>query len=83
MSHEATIDRSKREGIIFLAIAAGGILTLISAVLALPIGIALSVTSAVLAVVTHGVKRKLLAAIASSGAVLCATIALSLLATRF
>lgn len=70
-------------GLIHAAIVLWGVISLGSAVLALPVGVALALVNGVLAVVTHGMKRKLFIAFAIAGAIVCVALSLTLLTARF
>lgn len=81
---EATRTPSRaRTGWTYLAIVLGGVITLASVVLVLPVGVALIVANVVLAVVTRGVYRKLFIGIAIAGTVLSLCVVLTLFTARF
>lgn len=72
-----------QSGWLHLGIVIEGVLTLGAVLLILPLGIALIVVNAVLAVATRGMNRKLFACFAIAGAVLCLVVSMSLWTASF
>lgn len=70
-------------GWIYCAIVVEGVVTIASALLALPLALALVAANVVLAVLTHGTYRKLFAGVAIAGFVVCLGVVLTLFTARF